>query len=188
MKKKYMLIKHTPILLLIFLPGCSTHKYKLPSTQLPENFTHQETAVTDVQIAYWWQQFNDPLLNNLITQAIENNYDLAIALEKIEEARALYQIKKAELFPQIDALGVGQRIKTSDRLREISSTPDVTGIDRSLGIPGTTNSFFSVGFDALWEIDFWGRIWHAKNARYYTFQAQIEHMRMVHIILFWYIL
>ncbi|MCX5925661.1 MAG: TolC family protein [Candidatus Dependentiae bacterium] len=183
MKKKYMPIKHTLILLLIFLPSCSTHKYKLPAIQIPEKFTHQEAAATDLHIAHWWQQFNDPLLNDLIMQAIENNYDLAIALEKIEEARAFYHIKKAELFPQIEALGVGQRIKTSDRLREISSTPDVTGIDRSLGIPGTTNSFFSIGFDTLWETDFWGRIWHDKNARYYTFQAEIEQMRAVRIIL-----
>lgn len=183
MKKKYLLIQYMPIVLLVFLPSCSLHTYKLPTTQFPEKFTYQETAATDLQIAHWWQQFNDPLLNDLITQAIENNYDLAIALEKIEEARAFYQIKKAELFPQLNVLAVAQRIKTSDRLREISGTPDVTGLDRSLGVPGTTNSFFSFGFDTLWETDFWGRIWHDKNARYCTFQAQIEQMRAVQVIL-----
>lgn len=158
--------------LLILLPSCAGSKYKLPHHTMPQQFEFQYTALKkEENLAAWWQNFKDPTLNSLIEQALENNYALRIAIEKIEEARAFYRIKRAELFPQIDVVTQINRTRVSEVLQQTSF------------ITSNPTSFFQYGFDGLWEIDFWGRIWHAKNARYFAMQAQIEEMRDIYIIL-----
>jgi NodT family efflux transporter outer membrane factor (OMF) lipoprotein len=167
-----MIQKRLTIVLLCVLPSCIGPKYKVPDHAMPRSFEYQQHASqTEENLNTWWQQFNDPILNEFINQALKNNYDLRIAIEKIEEARAFYQIKQAELFPQIDIVAQANRTKFSSVLAQESFLQD----DRV--------SFFQLGFDAFWEIDFWGKIWHARNARFFTFQAQIEQMRNVYIIL-----
>jgi len=160
------------LLFLILLPSCVGSKYKVPRHPMPQEFEYQYKALAkEYNLAEWWHNFKDPTLNELIEQALTNNYSLRIAIEKIEEARAFYRIKRAELFPQIDAVGQLNRTRFSQTLEQTSFI--------------TTNptSFFQYGFDGFWELDFWGRIWHAKNARYFAMQAQIEEMRDIYIIL-----
>ena len=159
------------LVLISILPACVGPKYKVPEHSMPAKFAYQEQAKTVEPLAKWWQQFGDRILNKLVCQAVKTNYDLAIAVEKIEETRALYRIKLAELFPQVDVVS------------EISRTRFGTFLDDTFIEQKNTFSLFQFGFDAFWEIDIWGRIWHAKKARYYSFQAQIEQMRDVFIIL-----
>jgi multidrug efflux system outer membrane protein len=55
----------------------------------------------------WQEFFVDPQLQKLIALALENNRDLRVAVLNIERSRAQYRIQRAELFPQVDALGEG---------------------------------------------------------------------------------
>ena len=169
-----MMIKATPFLLLIIIiiPGCIGPKYVVPHHPLPSLYTQQHSATScENTLANWWYHFNDPLLNSLIEKAIANNYNLRIALERIEQARAFYQFKKAELFPQLDVVSQVSRTRFSNVLAQTSF------------LQNTNVSFFQLGFDGIWEIDVWGKIWRAKNARFFEFQAQIEQMRDIYLIL-----
>lgn len=158
-------------LLLFFLPGCVWKKYCPPSHPAPQQFSNLCTAGVGNPVCDWWRQFCDSQLNKLIDQAIETNYDLGIALEKIEESRAFYKIKRAELFPQIDVAGAVRTTKFSERVEQFFS------------LMGKRVSFFQIGFDAFWELDVWGKIWREKRARYHAFEADIEDMRDVYIML-----
>ena len=101
----------------------------------------------------WWQVFGDPALHGLITSAIRNNYDLATAAARVEQARQLVGVARADMFPQIGYQGSAGR-------------------GSSFAPPGpnaTFNSFLGA-FNLAWEIDIWGRIRRATEsarAEYY---------------------
>jgi multidrug efflux system outer membrane protein len=51
----------------------------------------------------WWALFDDPLLYDLVTTALENNRNLKIAVSRIEQARATVGFTRADQYPRIDA-------------------------------------------------------------------------------------
>lgn len=158
---------------LMLVAGCSVGpRYKTPCAQLPDKFATGKTGVA--QLADWWKFFEDTCLDNLIDKAVKNNYDLQIAIEKIEETRATYQIERAKLFPEIDAIGAINRQQYS---RDLIQNSAATTLLRN------RFNYFQAGFDAIWELDFWGKIRHARDAAYAEYEAQIEAMRDVYIIL-----
>lgn len=94
----------------------------------------------------WWTVFDDPTLDSLIETAYQQNLPLQIAGLRIVEARAQLGFVTGQLYPQSQSVG-GAAI-----YNEISkNTANTTGaIDR-------TYTDYNVGFDAAWELDFWGR-------------------------------
>ena len=86
--------------------------YKHPFLRLPARWhgvdevakpTAGEEPKTD--LAQWWRSFNDPLLNELIAQALSSNFDEKIALSRIHEERAYLVISQSGLFPTLDLGG-----------------------------------------------------------------------------------
>jgi NodT family efflux transporter outer membrane factor (OMF) lipoprotein len=141
-------------------------KYEKPKTAMPKSFSESKSKEI-VSLKSWWKNFEDPVLNELIETAIVNNYDIKIALERIEESRAYYRIKKADLFPEIDLEASAMR----------------TGFSKNLVLsrfltPLTFNEF-QVGFDAIWEVDVFGKLRREKRAAFYDIKAKIEDMRNV---------
>src|SRR5262245_37024889 len=96
--------------------------------------------------AYWWRTFNDPVLNDLIEAAYQNNLSLQIAGVRVLQARAQLNKSIGNLFPQQQGIGGGVNYSYLNK----AST--------SL-IPGLTPDFTSdqILFSATWEIDFWGK-------------------------------
>ncbi len=126
-------------LIALFLSGCTVGpNYKRPAMQPPPTFFPQ-TAAQQESLAdlAWWDLFKDPVLQDLIKQALKNNYDVAIAASRVEQARTQYENARSVYYPQI---GYG------------------TGIagQRAPGIPNHT--YYSYNFNLSWEIDLWGRI------------------------------
>jgi len=138
---------------------------------IPENYAQDAHTNPVANLAGWWEFFKDPCLNELIKKAVEANYDLRIAIEKINELRADYNIKESELWPQIFLLGQAQRTKYS------ANYPLYSNLN-----PKTVNEL-EVFFQGIWELDFWGRLRRQKQAAYAELQAQVESMRDVYIIL-----
>ena len=100
-------------------------------------------ASTPAQDQAWWTVFNDPTLNRLIDSAYRQNLDLRVAATRIVEARARRSIAVGNLFPQSQqAVGAYAHAQVSQNI--------------GLPFPGTLN-VFADGFNASWEIDFWGR-------------------------------
>ncbi len=160
------------MLLLMVCSSCTVGpKYKRPYTKIPETYKNNIQAGSLEDLNTWWHLFQDKYLERLIQQAIRNNYDLQIACEKINEARAVYGIKAANLAPEIDVIGRVNRSHVSQKLTT------------NTGNPTGDFSYFKLGFDASWELDFWGGLRKARSAGCHQYQAQIEHMRDVYLIL-----
>ena len=70
-------------------------------------------ATGDANLATWWTLLDDPLLNGLIERAHAGSYDVEIALDRIQEARAELGIATGEFSPDVDVIGDVQRDRVS---------------------------------------------------------------------------
>lgn len=136
-----MIKRSTPIALVAasLLAGCSfIPTYERPALPVPA--TYSAAATQDAAPAVPWQDyFTDARLRQLIEAALANNRDLRVAVLNIEQARATFQVRRADLYP-----GVGLAANAS-------RAP-------AAGTGDLTNSF-AVGLAiSAWEIDFFGRI------------------------------
>lgn len=159
---------------LLFLTGCAVGPdYQTPQVTLPSHYDATETTgeLDAGELQHWWTAFNDPLLDVLIHEALSQNFDLRIAVEKIHEVRALYQIQAAELWPKVDLNGEVIRERVSQSLFD----------SPFLGPP--VQSLYRVGFDASWEVDIFGKRRREKEAAYYEYEAEVENARGVYITL-----
>ena len=133
------------------LTGCMMvgRNHTAPDTITPDTW-HQSVSADltsgSSSLEKWWTRFNDPTLNRLIRTARESNRDLAIASERINEARAARGISRSQLFPQADLTGAVSRGRSSENVG--SPSPPA----------GKTNDFWSTGLDAGWELDFFGGV------------------------------
>ncbi len=159
---------------LLLLAGCMVGpRYETPQVALTPSFVEpNDTKGELVDLKTWWQQFKDPILDEMVTEAIENNYDLQIAAEKIEEVRARYNLASANLWPEIDLNASFMREKLSQ---------NICGIDPSFCAP--VQNFYQFWFDATWEIDLFGRLRSLKNQALYELEASQENLRNVYISL-----
>jgi NodT family efflux transporter outer membrane factor (OMF) lipoprotein len=99
----------------------------------------------------WWKAFNDPVLDRLIARAYQDNLTLQQAGVKVLEARAQLGITVGEIFPQTQqAIGSVQYNRTSDRASTAAFFNNGSG---SVAYWQST-----IGAQASWELDFWGRI------------------------------
>ena len=133
-----------PLLLLI----CGA----LQAAVVPGNFVEQKPSAginSEPAINQWWKVFHDPELDSLVERAMGANLDLKLAGERLLEARAARRISRADLLPSIQSSDSLQRVRgglTSGIFHSGSS---------SLIAPFESN-IFQFGFDASWEIDFFG--------------------------------
>ncbi len=116
----------------------------------------------------WWKLFNDPQLTALEQRLADANLDLRIQTIRLAESRASLGVAKADALPQVNGNANYTREKQSANgvisLLGGSSSP-ATGTNGAAGTTGGLPSslkqpfdLFQYGFDASWEIDFWGRV------------------------------
>ena len=124
--------------------------YREPPARLAEGYSDSNSPKIDTSTlneTRWWRVFSDPELDGLVQQVYQQNLTLRAANWRIAEARALRNIAAANLFPQSQT-AFGQYAHTQNSQRTSTAFP---------GFPLTIDDW-SVGFDASWEIDLWGRI------------------------------
>lgn len=127
------------------MTGCAVGpNYHRPDVQTPAAFREltENTPVPPQTASYadlpWWQVFQDPQLQELIRTALKQNYDLQIATERIEAARAQLAITRSNLFPQLQAGGTFYGGK-------------------SQFFPATINLLF-LAADASFQLDLFGKL------------------------------
>lgn len=140
-----------PSLFLFFFTSCLVGPGFVPPQQdLPEMWINGVSAGEEKErqpiSGTWWQGFNDPILSQLIEEALSSSLDLQQAVERVREARASWSAERANLFPQ---LGISTSYRRSNGL---SSASSASGIGSSSG----PRDFYQSGFDASWEIDVFG--------------------------------
>ncbi|MCL2344567.1 MAG: efflux transporter outer membrane subunit [Desulfobulbus sp.] len=145
------------------LSGCVSLAplYAPPPMPVPQTFpasapTPQSTVAAS-EIG-WQDYFADPALQALIADALAANRDLRLAMQRVEEARALYGIRRADQLPTIGAAADLARARVP---------ADLSGIGRPV-----TASQYQVGVGlATWELDFWGRVANLKEAALHNYLA-----------------
>ena len=140
----------------IFLNGCAVGPdFHPPKTEVSGAFANgsQTNMIAAPTAVTWWRGFNDARLNSLVDQAVTNNPDLRIATAHVLEARALRMGAVADLFPVANANAGWTKSTTS-----VDSSPfPLTRSEREL-------SLYNAGFDATWELDFFGHVRRAIQA------------------------
>ncbi len=134
----------------IFLNGCAVGpNFHPPKTEVSAAFANgSQTNLTAAPTAVtWWQGFNDPRLNSLVAQAVTNNPDLGIATAHVLEARALRMGAVADLFPVANANAGWTKSLASQDSEPLYTTRQ----ERELQL-------YNAGFDATWEVDFFGHV------------------------------
>jgi NodT family efflux transporter outer membrane factor (OMF) lipoprotein len=131
------------------------------SASIPAQFHSQAAgASADPAMEQWWRSFRDPELDSLIDRAIRANLDLKIAASRLLEARAARGVARSDLLPSVETTNSPQRVRGG--LTQGIFRPNA-GSQSSLLAPYETN-IFQQGFDASWEIDFFGGKRHALAA------------------------
>ena len=143
-------------LVLIALAGCMVGPdYQRPSTELPGTFpgAGPADAASELVQSDWWRLFGDPVLDDLVDTALDNNTDIVQAVARIEEADANLRAVNAALFPEIDLSGNASRTAYSNT---VAPPP-------SAGTPSVRNDL-RLALTSSFEIDFWGKLRRATEA------------------------
>jgi multidrug efflux system outer membrane protein len=122
--------------------------YQRPPVQTPESFRGAaQLSGKSLAEMTWWEVYQDPVLDKLLRAALTNNYDVRIALARVEEFRAAAGIAGFGSIPQISAGGNATR----SRISTVGPTP----LPSSAAPVRTT---LNAEIDASYEIDLWRRI------------------------------
>jgi NodT family efflux transporter outer membrane factor (OMF) lipoprotein len=113
------------------------------NTRIPNGLTSGTLDTESLQ--QWWTRFNDPILNGLIEQSIQNNLDLQTAVSRVRQARSQRAISQSGLFPTLNFSGSATHNDSRSETRE-------------MGTVETDNNHYSTGFDASWELDVFGGV------------------------------
>jgi multidrug efflux system outer membrane protein len=141
-------------LLAIILFGCMMGPdYRRPTVETPASWRFEEKEAREIGNTAWWEQFNDPVLNELIQTALNENKDVMIATARVEEFVGRYGITRASLFPQAGAGAIGGRSRATEN--------GATALTSATQNPADNYSAF---LNASWEIDLWGKLRRATEA------------------------
>jgi NodT family efflux transporter outer membrane factor (OMF) lipoprotein len=143
--------------------------YRRPDLAAPSAFigspsVEQRSAVSKAELATWWEGFNDPLLSTLVSQALNENLDIAQSTARVAQARAALQSANAALLPSGDVTAQATRARQSLETplgRVLSATPD---FDRN-------GEFYEANVGARWELDVFGGLDRSQEAARAQFQA-----------------
>jgi outer membrane protein, multidrug efflux system len=135
----------------VVLAGCMVGPtYHRPTVQTPTSYRDMaENPQLQAQTASyadlpWWQVFQDPKLQELIRMALKQNYDLQLATERINAARAQLAVTRSSLFPQI------------------SGNANFSGGKENL--EQSKYNFLTLTADAAFQVDFFGSLRRANEA------------------------
>ncbi|MFV0663825.1 efflux transporter outer membrane subunit [Denitromonas sp.] len=141
-----------PLLAALALSACAVGPtYEAPAIALPGQF---EPAPTSAALATqlgdaWWLHYQDPVLDELMAEALTHNADVRLAAARLEEARAQAGIVDADRYPSVDASVGSRRTRSSEQ--GIVTDP-------------RTGNLHSLGLGARYEVDLWGRYRQASEA------------------------
>ncbi len=138
------------------LCGC-VHTVKPPPSQVrvPEAFEERAPegrATTGQELAQWWTVWHDPVLDQLIAEALKANTDIRSAQQHVAEARAMVTIAESALYPSVSASG-GAFGGGADWRVPSSPSPTLPGV---LDTAGAGFYGGTLGLGASWEADVWG--------------------------------
>jgi NodT family efflux transporter outer membrane factor (OMF) lipoprotein len=136
--------------------------YHTPKADEPTRFAANVNAVAATpsspagppfDLAAWWQALNDPELNSLVERAVSSNLDLAIALDRLQQARTYEAVVTGAALPALDASAAAGRGTGTD-LSKGRADQVLRSADTSAGLKHINTL---AGFSAMWEVDLFGK-------------------------------
>jgi NodT family efflux transporter outer membrane factor (OMF) lipoprotein len=167
------------LLIAAALAGCAAGpNYHTPKVPIPERYAVASGGGTDaaasaeqpaakVDLALWWQALGDPELDSLVERAIAGNPDLAIALDRLQAARTFEAAVVGTVLPEAGASAGAGRGTGSDLTRGRSANV-LRSADNASGLQHLNEIG---GFDAVWELDIFGKYRREIEAARYDEQA-----------------
>ena len=151
------------VVLLLVLGGCSVGpKYKKPEFHPPTTFyTQQEASSDSAADLGWWELFKDPVLQSLIRESFANNYDLRLAVSRVDQERDLLGVTKSQYYPQVGYDG------------------NISGQQSPII---ANHTYYSYGFTTFWEIDLFGRIRKMNEAQRAVYFSTDEARRDIRLL------
>lgn len=132
------------------LTGCTLyHPQATPYQPSPATFASAPISQPRLATMRWWESFEDPALNRLMTRCFQGNLDLQVALARLEQVEALERGQNATLWPQVNADGAAGRVRTL----------------------GVNNDRYSLSVGASYEIDIWQKLQSRRRAANLTVSA-----------------
>ncbi|MDF3129651.1 efflux transporter outer membrane subunit [Kiritimatiellaeota bacterium B1221] len=152
------------------LTGCRSPDMAsvVPKMEQPEGWAttlNSKEKLAAEELAVWWTQFDDEILWRLVQRSLDENLNLQVAAARVEESLALRGVAAGERVPLVNGSAA------------------VMDINQSLLEGGVDYTGYSVGFDASWELDLWGRIKKTVDAADANVQASVEDLRGVRALI-----
>lgn len=127
--------------------------YRRPAVTTPDGWRLDAAEARQSANIKWWEQFDDPVLGQLIAEALYENKDVRIATARVEEFIGRLRTTRSGLFPQFGYGADAARQRSS----EVGPTPLPAGADPAYDA-------YSAVINAGWEIDLWGKLRRASEA------------------------
>ncbi|MEX5332591.1 efflux transporter outer membrane subunit [Pseudomonas paraeruginosa] len=173
-------MKGTPLLLIasLALGACSLGPdFTRPAQDAPAAWPQPTAHDTPSRLAaaplaaQWWTLFGDAQLDALLQRVQRANLDLRSAAARLQQSRAIRHSLGGDALPSVDASGTYQRQRTTS-----------AGLFDPSGKAGKGNYNHALaGFDASWELDFWGRVRRELEAADATVEASENELRDVQV-------
>src|SRR3984885_8818489 len=166
--------KRSMLAVTLVLTGCVVGpNYQSPTTKVPGHWSANPGEPNSAEaLKSFWASFQDPILTRLIQQAIDSNYDLKIAGERIRAAHDLVRVAASGALPQV---GLGAAAES----RRETQTIDWPPASPKYG----EYPYYALGFDASWELDLFGEVKRRKESAQAAADAAVETRRDVLISL-----
>jgi NodT family efflux transporter outer membrane factor (OMF) lipoprotein len=152
--------------------GCAAGpNYGTPKSDTPPHFVANAggRSAAEVDLAVWWRSLNDPELDSLVERAVKSNLDLEIALTRLQQARTFESVVVGHALPEVNASAAAGRGTGTDLARGRAAQPLVSADNAS----GLQHINTLAGFDAVWEIDVFGKYRRAFEAARADMEAQL---------------
>jgi NodT family efflux transporter outer membrane factor (OMF) lipoprotein len=158
--------------------GCAVGpSYRTPAPDAPANYVvptrvagaSSQAPAPSPDLAAWWRALGDSELDSLVERAIKANLDLDIALTRLQQARTYETVVLGHALPQMDATAAAARGTGSD-LTRARAEQGLRSADTSNGLAHINTI---AGFDAVWELDVFGKYRREFEAAHYDMQAAV---------------
>lgn len=164
-----------PAVLLAGLAGCAMGPdYQRPETAAPGAWRTTlpaaagAPAAQDLAHVAWWQAFRDPQLDSLVKLALENNKDIRIAVGRVREYAARFDLAQAQTLPTLSVRGSSSRDRLSqERQAPLNSRTPIS------------SAAYELQAQASWELDLWGRVQRTNEAYLADLTATDEDRRAI---------
>lgn len=155
-----------------WITGCAymAPEYQRPTAPVPKDWSQQQGSADPKSLTTtkapqdWHAFFPDARLQALITAALEHNRDMRIAVARVEEARALYGIQRADQLPNFNIAASRTNTRVPAAVSPTGAQYTSRRIDANVGL-------------LAFELDFWGRVASLASAAKSSYLATEEAQR-----------